>query len=95
MCGPAKAGLYLALAIVLGPMADNGSLLDLHSRRVIGWAVSNRMKRDLGDPSVEDGHRVPATAQGLHSSHGSWVAILFTRLPEAPAPTWVQNIDVW
>ena len=38
--------LYLALAIVLGPMADNGSLLDLHSRRVIGWAVSNRMKRD-------------------------------------------------
>jgi hypothetical protein len=21
--------------------------LDLHSRRVIGWAVSNRMKRDL------------------------------------------------
>ncbi len=28
--------LYLALAIVLGPMADKGSLLDLHSRRVIG-----------------------------------------------------------
>jgi transposase InsO family protein len=22
-------------------------ILDLHSRRVIGWAVSNRMKRDL------------------------------------------------
>ena len=22
-------------------------VLDLHSRRVIGWAVSNRMKRDL------------------------------------------------
>jgi len=39
--------LYLALAIVLGPMADNGSLLDLYSRRVIGWAVSNRTKRDL------------------------------------------------
>ena len=39
--------LYLALAIGLGPMADNGSLLELHSRRVIGWVVSNRMKRDL------------------------------------------------
>jgi len=53
--------LYLALAIVHGPMADNGSLLDRHSRRVIGWApsrdiaaqftagqwCSNRMKRDL------------------------------------------------
>ena len=23
------------------------AVLDLHSRRVIGWAVSNRMKRDL------------------------------------------------
>ena len=39
--------LYLALAIVLEPMAHHGSFLDLHSRRVIGWAVSNRMKRDL------------------------------------------------
>lgn len=39
--------LDLALAIVLGPMADNGSLIDLYSRRVIGWAVSDRMKRDL------------------------------------------------
>lgn len=39
--------LYLALAIVLGPMADKSSFLDLYSRRVIGWAVSNRMKREL------------------------------------------------
>jgi transposase InsO family protein len=30
-----RGGLYLAV------------ILDLHSRRVIGWAVSNRMKRDL------------------------------------------------
>ena len=28
-------------------MADNGSLLDLFSRRVIGWAIGNRMKQDL------------------------------------------------
>ena len=39
--------VYLALAIVLGPMAENGSLLDLFSRRVTGWAISNRMKQDL------------------------------------------------
>ena len=26
---------------------DLAVILDLHSRRVIGWAVSNRMKRDL------------------------------------------------
>ena len=40
-------GLYLALAIVLGPMVDKGSFLDLHSWRVIGWTVRNQMKRDL------------------------------------------------
>ena len=54
--------LYLAFAHALGPMALMRSLLDLHSRRVIGWAplgrfccakspagqwVSDRMKRDL------------------------------------------------
>ena len=26
---------------------DLAVILDLHSRRVIGWALSNRMKRDL------------------------------------------------
>jgi len=60
-------------------------ILDLHSRRVIGWAVSNRM----------NGHRVPTTAQRLHSSHGPRVAILFSRLSENPARTRVQGIDVW
>ncbi len=28
-------------------------ILDLHSRRVIGWAASNRMKRDLATPALE------------------------------------------
>jgi len=57
--GPARGGCIWRSTIVLGPMADKVSLLDLHSRpspvvlepmannwRVIGWAVSNRMKRD-------------------------------------------------
>ena len=35
-------------------------ILDLYSRRVIGWAVSNRMKTGLGDPGV--GHGCGATA---------------------------------
>ncbi len=39
--------LNLALAIVLGPVADKCVFMDLHSRRVIGRAVSNHMKRDL------------------------------------------------
>ena len=35
MSGRGRAWVYLAV------------ILDLHSRRVIGWAISNRMKKDL------------------------------------------------
>ena len=48
-------------------------ILDLHSRRVVGWAVSNRMKRDLAIRALKMAI-VPSAAQGLHPSHGSWVA---------------------
>ena len=65
--------LYLALAIVLGPMADHGSLLDLHSRRVIGWAVSNRMKRDLAIRALRMAVALRAPPRGciFHSDRGS------------------------
>ena len=35
-------------------------ILDLHSRRVIGWAVSNRMKRDLASLSPLERRATPA-----------------------------------
>ena len=35
------------LCLDVGGVAVSAVILDLHSRRVIGWAVSNRMKRDL------------------------------------------------
>jgi putative transposase len=38
-------------------------VLDLHSRRVIGWAVSNRMKRD---PGTEYGRSFAQATQSLH-----------------------------
>ncbi len=50
-------------------------ILDLHSRRVIGWAVSNRMERDL-EARAEHDHIIPYATKGLHPSHGSQVAIL-------------------
>ena len=34
------------------------AVLDLHSRRVIGWAVSNRMKRDLAIRALEPDSKV-------------------------------------
>ena len=50
---------WLYLAIILG----------LHSQRVISWAVSNRMKRDLAVRALKNGCRPPSTAQRLRSPH--------------------------
>ena len=59
-------------------------ILDLYSRRVIGWAVSNRMKRD--------GRGAATAVQGLHSPYGSRVAILFRRLSETAVYTWLEGL---
>jgi transposase InsO family protein len=78
--------------------------LDLHSRRIIGWAVSNRMKRDLAIRALKmalvhyprtnggQGLAAPPAAQGLHPPYGSRVAILFSRLSEAAAQTRLQGV---
>ena len=39
-------------------------ILDLHSRRVIGWAASQPQETRSGDPGAEDGHRPAITAAG-------------------------------
>ncbi len=48
-------------------------ILDLHSRRVIGWAVSNRMKRDLAIRalSMAIAFRSPPRGCIHHTDHGS------------------------
>jgi transposase InsO family protein len=48
-------------------------ILDLHSRRVIGWAVCNRMKRDLAIRAlrVAIALRAPSKGCNLHSARGS------------------------
>jgi len=58
---------------LLGPIADNGSLLDLHSRRVIGWAVSNRIKRDLAIRALKMAIALRAPPRGcvFHIDRGS------------------------
>ena len=77
--------LYLARAVagglgpmahhrqLLGPMADNGALLDLHSRRIIGWAVSNRMKRDLAIRALKMAIALRSPPRGciFHRDRGS------------------------
>ena len=48
-------------------------ILDLHSRRVIGWAVSNRMKRDLAirASKMAIAFRSPPKGCIVHSDRGS------------------------
>ena len=48
-------------------------ILDLHSRRVIGWAVSNRMKRDLAIRALKMAiaFRAPLKGCVFHSDRGS------------------------
>ena len=56
-----EAWLYLAV------------ILDLHSRRVIGWAVSNRMKRDLAIRALEMAIALRTPPRGCihHTDRGS------------------------
>jgi putative transposase len=48
-------------------------ILDLHSRRVIGWAVSNRMKRDLAIRALKMASALRSPPKGciFHSDRGS------------------------
>lgn len=48
-------------------------ILDLHSRRVIGWAVSNRMKRDLAIRALKMAIAFRAPPNGCihHTDRGS------------------------
>ncbi len=67
-------------------------ILDLHSRRVIGWAVSNRMKRDLAIRALKMAIAFRAPPKGCihHTDRG-----MFTRLSEDPARTWLHDLDEW
>ena len=48
-------------------------ILDLHSRRVVGWAVSDRMKKDLAIHALDMAVRLRKPPEGciFHSDRGS------------------------
>lgn len=56
-------------------------ILDLHSRRVVDWTVSDRMKKDLAISVGYGGALAPASRR-LPFPFGSWQPILFLRLSE-------------
>jgi len=49
------------------------AVLDLHSRRIIGWSVSNRMKRDLAMRALDMAVALRQQLKGCiqHSDRGS------------------------
>ncbi|SMX45222.1 hypothetical protein OCA8868_03266 [Octadecabacter ascidiaceicola] len=89
--GRAKASCIWRSTIVLGPMADEVSLLDLHSRRVIGWAVSNRMKRDMAISALKMAIALRAPPKSC-IPHTDLRAILFSRLSENPATARLHGV---
>jgi transposase InsO family protein len=82
-------------------------IIDLFSRRVVGWAISNRMKQDLALRALNMDIHCPAAdvyirergdpkaTTRVHSSHGSRVAILRSRRSEAAAHARVSGVDEW
>jgi transposase InsO family protein len=55
--------------------------LDLFSLRVIGWAISSRLKKDLAI-RADNGDRPAAAAKRLQPSNGQGPLIQLPRLPQ-------------
>ena len=77
-------------------MADTGSLLNLFSTQVIGWAIAARSKQDLAPGGAEHGNRLASATTGLHSPHGPWIPILSPFAievePMAPSMAYFQKL---
>ena len=68
-------------------------ILDLHSRRVVGWAVSDRMKKDLAIRALGNGGAAASAARGLHFPLRSRQPILLLRLSKEAAGLWPASIN--
>jgi putative transposase len=70
-------------------------ILDLYFRRVIGWAVSNRMKRDLAIRALKMAIAFRAPLKGCihHTDRGSQYCS--HDYQKNPAPARLQGIDEW
>ena len=52
-------------------------ILDLHSRRIIGWAASQPNEAGFGDPGSEDGHCLKVSSAWLHLPQRPRQSVLF------------------
>ena len=79
----AEGWLYLAV------------LIDLFSRRVVGWAVSDRLKKDLALRALRMALVTRHPPSGLihHSDRGSQGE--FNRLSGGAEKTWLADLDEW
>ena len=70
-------------------------MIDLHSRHVIGWAVSNRLKRDLALEALDRAVALRNLPPGVHSAHGQGWPILRARLSKAIAGIGLPSVHEW
>lgn len=69
-----------------------GGLKTSARSKVLESKYSKELTRP-GNPCVGYVHHLTVAAQGVHPSYGSLQSILFTRLPENPAPVWGSGIN--
>ena len=73
MQSPAGNSRRYQLYLDTGGLAVSGRRLDIYSRRIIGWAVSNRLKRDLAIRALDMAVALRKPPRGCihHSDRGS------------------------
>jgi putative transposase len=71
--GPVKVGFILCVSTHASMCENVAVILDLYSRRVTGWAVSNRMKRDLAIRALDMAVALRQPLEGCihHTDRGS------------------------
>jgi transposase InsO family protein len=69
----ASANVAIARGADDRPARVLAHILDLHSRRVVGWAASDRMKKDLAIRALDMAVRLRQPPEGclFHSDRGS------------------------
>ena len=56
-------------------------VIDLYSRRVVGWSIDRRMKKSVGNPCLADGDQSAQATTGSAPSLGPWQPVRQSPLP--------------
>jgi len=57
------------------------TIMELYSRRIIGWAMDERMTKELGDPRLKTSNQNSDSNSWTHSSFRSWEPVCVEGIP--------------